>query len=37
METVWRVATHAGGGLDGDRYQLGTGHYADKPAPGQAG
>jgi hypothetical protein len=25
METVWRVAAHAGGGLDGDRYHLGTG------------
>ena len=35
METAWRVAVHAGGGLDGDRYQVGTGHYAGKPAPGR--
>jgi len=35
METVWRVAAHAGGGLEGDRYQLGTGNYADRPGPGR--
>jgi MOSC domain-containing protein YiiM len=35
METAWRVTAHAGGGLDGDRYQLGTGNYSDRPAPGR--
>lgn len=35
METVWRVAAHAGGGLEGDRYQLGTGNYSDRPGPGR--
>jgi MOSC domain-containing protein YiiM len=34
METVWRVEAHAGAGLAGDRYQLGTGHDAGKPARG---
>jgi MOSC domain-containing protein YiiM len=28
METVWRVATHAGGGLEGDRYHAGAGHFS---------
>jgi len=35
MQAVERVAGHAGGGLDGDRYQLGTGEYSDRPAPGR--
>jgi MOSC domain-containing protein YiiM len=35
MQTVWRVATHAGGGLDGDRYHLDTGQFSDKPGPGR--
>ena len=35
MVTVWRVATHAGGGLEGDRYETGTGHFSDRPAAGR--
>ena len=35
METVWRVAAHAGGGLEGDRYQTGSGTYSDQPGSGR--
>lgn len=35
MRAVERVTGHAGGGLDGDRYQLGTGECSDRPAPGR--
>jgi MOSC domain-containing protein YiiM len=35
LETVWRVAAHAGGGLEGDRYHVGTGEFSDKPGSGR--
>lgn len=35
METAWRVATHAGGGLAGDRYHLGTGEYSARGGTGR--
>lgn len=35
METVWRVAAHAGGGLEGDRYHAGTGNSSGRPSPGR--
>ena len=35
LETVWRVAAHAGGGLDGDRYHLGTGDGSAKGGEGR--
>ncbi len=35
METVWRVAAHAGGGLDGDRYHLGTGDGSARGGEGR--
>jgi MOSC domain-containing protein YiiM len=35
METVWRVAGHAGGGLEGDRYHAGTGEWSGKPGGGR--
>jgi len=35
METVWRVAAHAGGGLEGDRYHLGVGEYSARGGTGR--
>lgn len=35
METVWRVAAHAGGGLEGDRYHAGSGTFSDQPGSGR--
>jgi MOSC domain-containing protein YiiM len=35
MTMVWRVATHAGGGLEGDRYHVGTGEWSDHPGAGR--
>lgn len=35
METAWRVAAHAGGGLEGDRYDAGLGKFSDSPGSGR--
>jgi MOSC domain-containing protein YiiM len=35
METVWRVAAHAGSGLEGDRYHAGTGEWSGHPGGGR--
>lgn len=35
MASAWRIATHAGGGLEGDRYHTGTGQFSDKPGAGR--
>jgi MOSC domain-containing protein YiiM len=35
METVWRVAAHAGGGLEGDRYHAGTGEFSARGGDGR--
>jgi len=35
METVWRIAAHAGVGLEGDRYDTGTGEFSGTPGTGR--
>lgn len=35
MASAWRIAAHAGGGLEGDRYHAGTGEFSGTPGPGR--
>jgi MOSC domain-containing protein YiiM len=35
MQTVWRIAAHAGRGLEGDRYHLGTGDGSARGGSGR--
>jgi MOSC domain-containing protein YiiM len=35
LETVWRIAGHAGAGLEGDRYHAGTGEWSHSPGSGR--
>jgi MOSC domain-containing protein YiiM len=35
MASAWRIAAHAGGGLEGDRYDTGTGEFSGTPGAGR--
>ena len=35
MTSAWRIAAHAGGGLEGDRYDTGAGKLSGAPGAGR--